>query len=102
MAGVGGMASSAGKYYETGQHFVTREQMIIVGVGCGPELMTMQAANIIFNAKRVAGSSQALALAEEYIQEGCKVYVLQDYFKLEEYPRGHGHPVAPAIPPWWA
>jgi len=60
--------------------------MIIVGVGCGPELITMQAANIIFNAKRVAGSSQALALAEEYIQEGCRVYVLQDYFKLEEYP----------------
>lgn len=60
--------------------------MIIVGVGCGPELITMQAAKIIFNAKRVAGSSQALALAEEYIQEGCKVYVLQDYFKLEEFP----------------
>jgi cobalt-precorrin-7 (C5)-methyltransferase len=60
--------------------------MIIVGVGCGPELITMQAANIIFNATRVAGSSQALALAEEYIQEGCKVYVLQDYFKLEEFP----------------
>jgi precorrin-6B methylase 1 len=31
--------------------------MIIVGVGCGPELMTMQAGNIIYNAKRVAGSS---------------------------------------------
>jgi cobalt-precorrin-7 (C5)-methyltransferase len=60
--------------------------MIIVGVGCGPELITMQAANIIFNAKRVAGSSQALSLVEEYIQEGCRVYVLQDYFKLEEYP----------------
>jgi cobalt-precorrin-7 (C5)-methyltransferase len=61
-------------------------EMIIVGVGCGPELITMQAANIIFNARRVAGSSQALALAEEYIQEGCKVHVLQDYFKLEEFP----------------
>jgi cobalt-precorrin-7 (C5)-methyltransferase len=60
--------------------------MMIVGVGCGPGLITMQAANIVFNAKRVAGSSQALALAEEYVQEGCKVYVLQDYFKLEEFP----------------
>lgn len=62
------------------------EPMIVLGVGCGPKLITMQAAEIIFNAKRIAGSSQALSLVEEYIQEGCRVYVLQDYFKLEEYP----------------
>jgi len=60
--------------------------MIILGIGCAPDLITMQAAKIIWNAKRVAGSEQALALAEEYIQEGCFVYVLKDYFKLEEFP----------------
>ncbi len=59
---------------------------MVVGVGCAPDLITMRAARIIFNAKRVAGSAQALGLAEEYIQEGCKVYVLQDYFKLDEFP----------------
>lgn len=60
--------------------------MIILGIGCAPDLITMQAAKIIWNAKRVAGSEQALALVEEYIQEDCFVYVLKDYFKLEEYP----------------
>ncbi len=60
--------------------------MIVLGIGCAPDLITMQAAKIIWNAKRVAGSEQALALAEEYIQEGCFTYVLKDYFKLEEYP----------------
>jgi cobalt-precorrin-7 (C5)-methyltransferase len=76
----------ADKYYDRLQHLRKGITMIIVGVGCGPGLITVQAAGIIFNAKRVAGSSQALSLAEEYIQEGCKVYVLQDYFKLEEFP----------------
>jgi cobalt-precorrin-7 (C5)-methyltransferase len=60
--------------------------MLIVGVGCAPDLITMQAAEIIWNAKRVAGSEQALTLAEEYIQETSFVYVLKDYFKLEEFP----------------
>ncbi len=48
--------------------------MIIVGVGCGPNLITMEAAKMIWEAKRVAGSERALSLAEEYIQEDCKVY----------------------------
>lgn len=60
--------------------------MIIVGVGCGPDMLTMQAAKVIYNAKRIAGSERALALAEEFIPEDCRIYVLRDYFKLEEFP----------------
>lgn len=60
--------------------------MILVGVGCGPDLITVQAAKIIFNAKRVAGSSKALALVEEYIQEDCRVFVIEGSFRLDEYP----------------
>lgn len=60
--------------------------MILVGVGCGPDLITVQAAKLIFNAKRVAGSSKALALVEEYIQEDCKVFVFEGCFKLGEIP----------------
>lgn len=60
--------------------------MILVGVGCGPDLITVQAAKIIFNAKRVAGSSKALALVEEYIQEDCKVFIIEGCFKLKEFP----------------
>lgn len=60
--------------------------MILVGVGCGPDLITVQAAKIIFNAKKVAGSSKALALVEEYIQEDCKVFPIEGNFRLADYP----------------
>ncbi|NLK26026.1 MAG: cobalt-precorrin-7 (C(5))-methyltransferase, partial [Euryarchaeota archaeon] len=60
--------------------------MMIIGVGCGPDLITIQAARLIFNARRVAGSQRALDLAEEYIQEDCQVEVLKDYSRLNELP----------------
>lgn len=60
--------------------------MIILGIGCAPNLITMEAAKTIWDAKRVAGSEKALDMVGEYIQEGCRVYVLRDYFKLEEFP----------------
>lgn len=60
--------------------------MKIVGVGCGPDLLTMQAAKVIFEAKRVAGSERALALAGEFIPDDCHIYVLKEHFKLSEYP----------------
>lgn len=60
--------------------------MKIVGVGCAPDLLTMQAARTIYEAKRVAGSERALSLAEDFIPDGCHVYVLKEHFKLSEYP----------------
>ncbi len=61
--------------------------MIVVGVGCAPNLITVQGAQIIFHAKNVAGSKRALPLASEYIQEGCKVHILQDSaYKFDDLP----------------
>jgi len=60
--------------------------MILVGVGCGPDLITVQAAKAIFNAKRVAGSERALSLVEEYIQEGTTVFPIRGNFRLKDYP----------------
>ncbi len=60
--------------------------MIIVGVGCGPDLLTMRGARTIFNAKRVVGSERAVALAEEFIQEGCMVHIIEDVTKIKDFP----------------
>ncbi len=60
--------------------------MIIVGVGCGPNMLTMEGAKTIFNAKRIVGSERAVSLAEEFIQEGCMVHIFEDVTKIKDLP----------------
>lgn len=64
--------------------------MKIVGVGAGPNLLTLDAINAIKNAKIIYGSKRAIEIAKEYIN--CKstiVSEIKDYnlAKLKEIPK---------------
>ena len=47
--------------------------MKVVGVGCGPGMLTEQAIAAISRATVILGSKRAIALARAYIPEGCRV-----------------------------
>ncbi len=56
--------------------------MRIVGVGCGPGLLTARAAAAIREADEIWGSARAIALAESAIRPGCPVHEIEDYRRL--------------------
>ncbi|MCU0632560.1 MAG: cobalt-precorrin-7 (C(5))-methyltransferase [Methanolinea sp.] len=60
--------------------------MRIVGVGCGPGMLTMEAARTISGASLVYGSRRAIDLAREHIPEGCTVREIDDYRSLRALP----------------
>lgn len=53
--------------------------MRIVGVGCGPGMLTERATAIIGEADAVWGSPRAIALAASAIRPGCPVHEIEDY-----------------------
>ncbi len=56
--------------------------MKIVGVGCGPLQITLQAVSVLSEAEVIYGSSRALALAAPYIKPGCDIHTITDYRSL--------------------
>ena len=60
--------------------------MKIVGVGCGPGLLTDEAIRIIRQARTVYGSSRAIELARAHIPAGCRVHPIGDFRKLAHLP----------------
>ena len=58
--------------------------MRVVGVGCGPGLLTPRAAAIIRDAREVWGSARALELAADALRPGCPVHEIEDYRGLRE------------------
>lgn len=58
--------------------------MRIVGVGCGPGLLTERAAAIIRDALEVWGSPRALDLAAAAIRPGCPQHAIEDYRVLRK------------------
>ncbi|MBN1167576.1 MAG: cobalt-precorrin-7 (C(5))-methyltransferase [Methanospirillaceae archaeon] len=56
--------------------------MKIVGVGCGPLQITLQAVAVLTEAEVIYGSSRALALAAPYIKPGCDIHTITDYRSL--------------------
>jgi len=58
--------------------------MRIVGVGCGPDLLTERATTIIQEADEVWGSARAIALASRALRVGCPVHEIEDYRNLRE------------------
>ena len=61
--------------------------MKIVGVGCGPGLLTEEAQEAISSATLIMGSRRALELAASCIAAGCEVRVVSDFSSLK--PPGH-------------
>jgi cobalt-precorrin-7 (C5)-methyltransferase len=60
--------------------------MKIVGVGCGPGLLTKQASAIIQESTLIVGSHRAISLVREEIPPGCEVRVIEDYQTLKSLP----------------
>ncbi len=60
--------------------------MKIVGVGCGPGMLTEEAIQVIQSAKSLYGSDRAIELAREHIPEGCDVRSIDDFKKLPHLP----------------
>jgi len=56
--------------------------MKVVGVGCGPGMLTEEAVRAITRATLVMGSGRAIELASRFIPEGCEVQVITDFSSL--------------------
>jgi len=60
--------------------------MKIIGVGCGPGLLTEQAKKELKKARSAYGSDRAIGLARAYLPGNCAVKSFDDYKKLPELP----------------
>jgi cobalt-precorrin-7 (C5)-methyltransferase len=60
--------------------------MKIIGVGCGPGLLTEQAKKELRKARFAYGSERAIGLARAYLPEHCTVRSIDDYKKLSALP----------------
>ena len=60
--------------------------MIIIGVGAGPGMLTLEAIKAINEARLIFGSVRSIDLAREHINPSCSVKIIEDYKKLHELP----------------
>ena len=60
--------------------------MKIVGVGCGPGMLTEEAIRVIASATSVYGSDRAIELAREHIPKNCDVRSIDDFKNLSHLP----------------
>jgi len=60
--------------------------MKIIGVGCGPGLLTEQAIRELKKARFAYGSDRAIELARIYLPKNCAVRSIDDYKKLPTLP----------------
>ncbi len=60
--------------------------MKIVGVGCGPGMMTVEAARAVRDATIIYGSARAIALARDDIPPECEVREIADYRDPRSFP----------------
>jgi cobalt-precorrin-7 (C5)-methyltransferase len=60
--------------------------MKIVGVGCGPGMLTEMAIGVISGADLIYGSKRAIETVRPYIREGCTVQEIRDYRGLGALP----------------
>ena len=60
--------------------------MKIVGVGCGPGMLTEEAIRVIGEARLIYGSARAIGLAASCIPAGCTVHEITDYSRLRDLP----------------
>lgn len=56
--------------------------MKIVGVGCGPSMLTLKAVAVISEAHEVHGSARALELAAPFLRSDCIKHLITDYSSL--------------------
>jgi cobalt-precorrin-7 (C5)-methyltransferase len=60
--------------------------MMVIGVGCGPGMMTEEAIKELTKARIVYGSKRSVELAQAHIRRGAKIVPMDDYGALEDVP----------------
>jgi cobalt-precorrin-7 (C5)-methyltransferase len=60
--------------------------MKIIGVGCGPGLLTEQAIHEISRATLIYGSDRAIELAKSHIPFDCTIKTIDDFKNLDKLP----------------
>lgn len=60
--------------------------MKIVGVGCGPGMLTEEAIRVIASATSIYGSDRAIELARAHIPKDCDVRSIDDFKNLSHLP----------------
>ncbi len=60
--------------------------MIVIGVGCGPGMMTEEAMRELSKARTVYGSKRSVELAKEHLRKGARIVPVDDYAALAEVP----------------
>ncbi len=61
--------------------------MKIIGVGCGPGLLTEQAIRELRVSRNVYGSERAIELARPYLPASCRVRSIDDFKNLSRLPQ---------------
>jgi cobalt-precorrin-7 (C5)-methyltransferase len=61
--------------------------MKIIGVGCGPGLLTEQAIKELRAARNVYGSVRAIEIARPYLMASCRVKSIDDFKSLQRLPQ---------------
>jgi cobalt-precorrin-7 (C5)-methyltransferase len=61
--------------------------MKIIGVGCGPGLLTEQAIKELKAARSAYGSERAIELAKPYLRSTCRVKSIDDFKSLNRLPQ---------------
>lgn len=61
--------------------------MKIIGVGCGPGLLTEQAIRELKAARNVYGSERAIELARPYLSASCRAKSIDDFKSLNRLPQ---------------
>jgi cobalt-precorrin-7 (C5)-methyltransferase len=57
--------------------------MKIVGVGCGPGMLTEEAVLALKGARRVYGSRRAIEIARSALARSCEIHEIRDYSSLD-------------------
>ncbi|NLV26121.1 MAG: cobalt-precorrin-7 (C(5))-methyltransferase [Methanomicrobiales archaeon] len=60
--------------------------MKIVGVGCGPGMLTEEAITVIRSARLIVGSERAINHAKSHISGNAQVRIIEDYSLLHQLP----------------
>jgi cobalt-precorrin-7 (C5)-methyltransferase len=61
--------------------------MKIIGMGCGPGLLTEQAKKELQAARNIYGSERAIELARPYLKASCRVKSIDDFKSLHRLPQ---------------
>lgn len=60
--------------------------MIVIGVGCGPGMMTEEAMRELAKARTVYGSKRSVELASAHLRKGARIVPVDDYAALDDVP----------------